>query len=41
MVGVEKVWAVGLIANKIPLVSNTIDKKYQVAQKPLGNGYKL
>lgn len=36
--GVDKVRAVGLIANKIPLVSNTVDKKYQTAQKPLGNG---
>lgn len=40
-VGVDKVRAVGLIANKIPLVSNTIDKKYQTAQKPLGNGWLL
>ena len=41
MVGVDKVRAVGLIANKIPLVSNTVDKKYQTAQKPLGNGWLL
>lgn len=40
-VGVEKVRAIGLIANKIPLVSNTIDEKYQRAQKPLGNGWLL
>lgn len=40
-VGVEKVRAVGLIANKIPLVSNTVDKKYRTAQKPLGNGWLL
>lgn len=40
-VGVEKVRAVGLIANKIPLVSNTVDKKYKKAQKPLGNGWLL
>lgn len=40
-VGVDKVRAVGIIANKIPLVSNTVDKKYQTAQKPLGNGYLL
>lgn len=40
-VGVEKVRAVGLIANKIPLVSNTIDKKYTTAQKSLGNGWFL
>ena len=41
MVGVDKVRAVGLIANKIPLVSNTVDKKYQTAHKPLGNGWLL
>lgn len=40
-VGVEKVRAVGLIANKIPLVSNTVDKKYKTAQKPLDNGWLL
>lgn len=40
-VGVDKVRAVGLIANRIPLVSNTVDKKYQTAQKPLGNGWLL
>lgn len=40
-VGIDKVRAVGLIANKIPLVSNTVDKKYQIAQKPLGNGWLL
>lgn len=40
-VGVDKVRAIGLIANKIPLVSNTVDKKYQTAQKPLGNGWLL
>lgn len=40
-VGVAKVRAIGLIANKIPLVSNTVDKKYKTAQKPLGNGWLL
>lgn len=40
-VGVDKVRAVGLIANKIPLVSNTVDEKYKTAQKPLGNGWLL
>lgn len=40
-VGLEKVRAVGLIANKIPLVSNTVDEKYKTAQKPLGNGWLL
>lgn len=40
-VGVDNVRAVGLHANKIPLVSNRIDKKYESAQKPLGNGWLL
>lgn len=40
-VGVDRVRAVGLKANLIPLVSNTVDKKYERAQKPLGNGWWL
>lgn len=40
-VGIDKARAVGLIANKIPLVSNTVDEKYKSAQKPLGNGWLL
>lgn len=40
-VGVDKVRSVGLISNKIPLVSNTVDRKYRTAQKPLGNGWLL
>lgn len=40
-VGIDKVRAVGLIANKILLVSNTVDTKYKTAQKPLGNGWLL
>lgn len=32
-VGVDKVRLVGLIANKIPLVSNTVDKKIPVSPK--------
>lgn len=40
-VGVDKVRSVGLKANKIPLVSNTEDKKYRTAQKSLGNGWLL
>lgn len=40
-VGIDRVRAVGLKSNKIPLVSNTVDKKYQTAQKPLGNGWLL
>ena len=38
-VGIDKVRAVGLYRCKIPLVSNTIDKKYSHQQKVLGNGW--
>lgn len=41
IVGVDKVRAVGLKINKIPLISNTVDEKYQRHQKPLGNGWLL
>lgn len=41
VVGVDNVRAVGLHANKIPLVSNRVDNKYESAQKPLGNGWLL
>lgn len=41
MVGIDKVRAVGLIANKIPLVSNTVDEKYKSAQKSLGDEWLL
>ncbi len=40
-VGVDRVRGVGLIANKIPLVSNRVDEKYRSAQKPLGGGWWL
>lgn len=40
-VGVERVRSLGLKQCKIPLVSNTIDKKYGDKQKPLGNGWYL
>lgn len=40
-VGVERVRSLGLKQCKIPLVSNTIDKKYGDKQKPLGNGWFL
>lgn len=38
-VGVGKVRSLGLIRCKIPLISNTIDKKYGSRQKPLGQGW--
>lgn len=40
-VGVERVRSLGIKHCKIPLVSNTIDKKYGDKQKPLGNGWFL
>lgn len=40
-VGVDRVRAVGLKANKVPLVSNTIDPKYKTSQKSLGSGWYL
>lgn len=40
-VGIERVRSLGLKQSKIPLVSNTIDKKYGDKQKPLGNGWYL
>lgn len=40
-VGVERVRSLGIKQCKIPLVSNTIDKKYGSQQKPLGNGWFL
>ena len=38
-VGVEKVRSLGMIRCKIPLISNTIDKKYGNRQKPIGKGW--
>lgn len=40
-VGIEKVRKIGLIQCRIPLISNTIDKKYGNKQKALGNGWFL
>ncbi len=40
-VGVERVRSLGLKQCKVPLVSNTIDKKYGKSQKPLGDGWYL
>lgn len=40
-VGVERVRSLGLKQCKIPLVSNTLDKKYGDKQKSLGNGWYL
>ncbi len=40
-VGVSRVRSLGLIQSAIPLVSNTLDKKYARAQKPLGGGWYL
>lgn len=40
-VGIERVRSLGLKQCKIPLVSNTIDKKYGDKQKHLGNGWYL
>lgn len=38
-VGVAKVRTLGLTRCRIPLVSNTLDKKYRNQQQPLGNGW--
>lgn len=38
-VGIGKVRSLGIIRCKIPLISNTIDKKYGSRQKPLGQGW--
>jgi hypothetical protein len=38
-VGIEKVRALGITRCRIPLVSNTLDKKYKHQQKALGNGW--
>ncbi len=40
-VGVERVRSLGLKQCRVPLVSNTLDKKYKAAQKALGNGWYL
>ncbi len=40
-VGVERVRSLGLVQCKVPLISNTLDKKYYSRQKPVGNGWYL
>ena len=40
-VGPEKVRALGMKQNRVPLVSNTLDKKYQSSQKSVGGGWYL
>ena len=40
-VGVERVRKLGIIRCKIPLISNTVDKKYGSRQKQLGNGWMI
>ena len=40
-VGVDKVRSVGIIRNKIPLVSNTLDSKYQSQQREVADGWYL
>lgn len=40
-VGPERVRSLGMKQCKIPLISNTLDKKYQRAQKTVGNGWYL
>jgi hypothetical protein len=41
LVGVMNVRALGLKCCKVPLVSNTLDDRYQYTQKPVGNGWYL
>ncbi len=40
-VGPERIRTLGLKLNKVPLISNTLDKKYKQSQKHLGNGWYL
>ena len=40
-IGAEKVRSVGIIRNKIPLVSNTLDAKYKSQQREVGDGWYL
>jgi hypothetical protein len=41
MIGLERVRSLGMTQCKVPLISNTLDKKYKRAQKPVGNGWYL
>lgn len=40
-VGAERVRTLGMKQNKVPLISNTLDKKYKSSQKPVSNGWYL
>lgn len=40
-IGAERVRSLGLKQNKVPLISNTLDKKYKSSQKAVGNGWYL
>ena len=37
----DRVRSLGMKLNKVPLISNTLDKKYKSSQKPVGNGWYL
>jgi hypothetical protein len=41
MIGPERVRSLGITQCKVPLISNTLDKKYKRAQKSVGNGWYL
>lgn len=40
-VGIDKVRSVGILRNKVPLVSNRLDSKYKSQQRDLGDGWYL
>ncbi len=40
-VGADRIRSLGIKQNKVPLISNTIDKKYKSSQKMLENGWYL
>ena len=40
-VGADRVRSLGMKQNKVPLISNTLDKKYRSSQKSVGNGWYL
>ena len=40
-IGAERIRSLGLKQNKVPLISNTLDKKYRSSQKAVGNGWYL
>ena len=40
-VGVDRVRSLGIVRNRVPLVSNTLDEKYKSQQRDLGNGWYL